>query len=94
MIMALDVHDQLADHPEPLTLPSVVKRTRMKRPEDAVVAGLDEPLNRPSRSEDADSPSYSVTKSKLRSVSNDEKDSCTLCPLGHSSFQAQSLLLA
>ena len=57
-----------------------------------MVEGIDEPLNRPSCADDVVSPSYSVTWSKLRSVSKDEKESRTFCPLGQRSFQAQSLL--
>ena len=87
-------HDHLADQPEWELLPSVVNRTRMYRPVDVLVEGVDEPLNRPSCVDDVVSPSYSVTKSKLLSVLNDEKESCTFCPLGQRSFQAQSLLLA
>ena len=51
------------------------------------------PLRRASCVDDVVSPSYSVTWSKLRSVSKDEKESRTFCPLGQRSFQAQSLLL-
>ena len=88
------MHDQLAAQPDRVELLSVVNRTRMMSPEDVVVEGVDEPLNRPSCVDDVVSPSYSVTKSKLLSVLNDEKESCTFCPLGQRSFQAQSLLLA
>ena len=65
-----------------------------------MVEGIDEPLggsghgplNRPSCEDDVVSPSYSVTWSKLSSVSKEEKESRTFCPLGQRSFQAQSLL--
>ena len=57
----VEVHDQLAAHPDPVELPSVVNRTNMWRCEEVCVEGVDEPEKAPMCLADVDSPSYTLT---------------------------------